>query len=96
MPDVHHMNEGHAAFLSLELIRRAVQERKLDYYSALQLVAAGNIFTTHTPVPAGNDAFSRELMQQYFWEFPVKGRASPSTISSSWARRASTRPIPSA
>ena len=66
VPDVHHMNEGHAAFLSLELIRRAVQERKLDYYSALQLVASGNIFTTHTPVPAGNDAFSRELMERYF------------------------------
>ncbi len=71
-PDVHHMNEGHAAFLSLELIRRAVQERKLDFYAALQLVASGNIFTTHTPVPAGNDAFSRELMERYFWEFPGK------------------------
>ena len=54
------------------MIRRAVQDLKLDYYSALQLVAAGNIFTTHTPVPAGNDAFSRDLMQQYFWEFPTK------------------------
>ncbi len=71
-PDVHHMNEGHAAFLSLELIRRAVEEKKLDYYAALQLVASGNIFTTHTPVPAGNDAFSHELMQKYFWEFPTK------------------------
>ena len=40
-PDVHHMNEGHAAFLSLELIRRDVQEQKLDYYSALQVVAVG-------------------------------------------------------
>jgi len=72
VPDVHHMNEGHAAFLSLELIARAVQEKKLDYYTALQLVASGNIFTTHTPVPAGNDAFSRELMERYFWEFPGK------------------------
>jgi len=72
VPDVHHMNEGHAAFLSLELIRRAVQDRKLDYYAALQLVASGNIFTTHTPVPAGNDAFSRQLMERYFWEFPAK------------------------
>ncbi|HEX4086748.1 MAG TPA: alpha-glucan family phosphorylase [Chthoniobacteraceae bacterium] len=71
-PDVHHMNEGHAAFLALELIRRAVMERKIDYYAGLQLVASGNIFTTHTPVPAGNDAFSRELMERYFWEFPSK------------------------
>jgi glycogen phosphorylase len=71
-PDVHHMNEGHAAFLALELIRRGVQDLKLDYYAALQLVASGNIFTTHTPVPAGNDAFSRQLMERYFWEFPGK------------------------
>ncbi len=72
VPDVHHMNEGHAAFLALELIVRAIQDRKLDYYGALQLVAAGNIFTTHTPVPAGNDAFPRQLMERYFADFPSK------------------------
>ena len=66
------MNEGHAAFLSLELIRRRVQEDKLDFYSALQVVAAGNIFTTHTPVPAGNDAFPLDLMRKYFGDYPAK------------------------
>lgn len=71
-PQVHHMNEGHAAFLSLDLIQRAVEERGLDFYSALQLVAAGNVFTTHTPVPAGNDAFSRDLMQRYFSDYPSR------------------------
>jgi len=71
-PDVYHMNEGHAAFLAIELIRRSVLDRKLDFYSALQLVASGNIFTTHTPVPAGNDAFARSLMERYFWDFPAK------------------------
>jgi glycogen phosphorylase len=70
-PAVFHLNEGHAAFISLELIRRRVQEEKLDFYSALQATAAGNVFTTHTPVPAGNDAFPLELMQKYFAEYPA-------------------------
>lgn len=71
-PAVFHMNEGHSAFLSLELMRRQVQDHGLDFKSSLQLVAAANIFTTHTPVPAGNDAFPRDLMQKYFHDFPAK------------------------
>ena len=67
--EVFHMNEGHSAFLALERIRLNVVERKLDFYSALQLVAAANVFTTHTPVPAGNDSFSREMMKRYFGGF---------------------------
>ncbi|MBV9464164.1 MAG: alpha-glucan family phosphorylase, partial [Verrucomicrobiae bacterium] len=65
-PTVYHMNEGHSAFLAIERIRRLVQEEGLPYYTALQVVAAGSIFTTHTPVPAGNDVFSPDLMRQYF------------------------------
>src|SRR5437764_6034713 len=68
-PDVFHMNEGHSAFLALERRRLNVVENKLDFYSALQLVAAANVFTTHTPVPAGNDSFPREMMQTYFGKF---------------------------
>ena len=67
--EVFHMNEGHSAFLALERIRLNVVERRLDFYSALQVVAAANVFTTHTPVPAGNDAFPREMMKRYFGEF---------------------------
>ena len=67
--DVFHMNEGHSAFLALERIRLNVVERKLDFYSALQVVAAANVFTTHTPVPAGNDSFPREMMRKYFAQF---------------------------
>ena len=67
--EVFHMNEGHSAFLSLERIRLLMTEKKLDFYSALQVVAAANVFTTHTPVPAGNDAFPREMMRTYFGEF---------------------------
>ncbi len=65
---VFHMNEGHSAFLALERIR-LLREKGLDFYAALQLVAASNIFTTHTPVPAGNDAFPREMMKKYFADF---------------------------
>jgi len=68
-PDVFHMNEGHSAFLALERIRLSIAEKKLDFYSALQVVAAANVFTTHTPVPAGHDSFSREMMQKYFGKF---------------------------
>ncbi len=67
--DVFHMNEGHSAFLALERIRLNVVEKKLDFYSALQVVAAANVFTTHTPVPAGNDSFPREMTRKYFGQF---------------------------
>jgi starch phosphorylase len=70
-PAAYHMNEGHSAFLSLELIRRGVAEDKLEFYAALQVVASGNIFTTHTPVPAGNDAFPLDLMRKYFAHYPA-------------------------
>ena len=71
-PEVFHMNEGHSAFLALERIRLNVAEKKLDFYSALQVVAAANVFTTHTPVPAGNDAFPREMMRRYFGDFAAQ------------------------
>ena len=65
-PTVWHMNEGHAAFLSLERVRELVEEEHLSFYEAQQVVAANAVFTTHTPVPAGNDAFTFELMERYF------------------------------
>jgi glycogen phosphorylase len=65
-PEVFHMNEGHSAFLALERIRRLVKERGLDFYAALQVAASANVFTTHTPVPAGNDSFPLEMMRRYF------------------------------
>ena len=67
------MNEGHAAFLGLERTRHFVRTNKLEIpRSALQIVAAAGIFTTHTPVPAGNDAFPRELMVAYFGDYPAQ------------------------
>ncbi len=68
-PSVYHMNEGHSAFLGLERIRQLVEAKNLSFRAALQVVAAGSVFTTHTPVPAGNDAFSMSMMQHYFADY---------------------------
>ena len=62
---VFHTNEGHAGFLGLERIRQLVQQGQ-SFTEALEAARAGNIFTTHTPVPAGIDRFPRELMKRYF------------------------------
>jgi len=71
-PQVFHMNEGHSAFLGLERVGEYVRNEGLDFSSALQVVAASSIFTTHTPVPAGNDAFSHDLMAKYFATYPSR------------------------
>ena len=71
-PTVCHMNEGHAAFLSLERIRRAMQDENLSFDEAKEATISGNVFTTHTPVPAGHDVFSAEAMQKYFSGFVGK------------------------
>ncbi len=61
----YHMNEGHSAFLALERIRILMQEEGLNFTSARQLVASSNLFTTHTPVPAGIDLFPPDKMLYY-------------------------------
>ncbi|MBI1792221.1 MAG: alpha-glucan family phosphorylase [Acidobacteria bacterium] len=65
-PTVFHMNEGHSAFLSLERIREFMAHDKLTFEEALESCRANNVFTTHTPVPAGIDLFDRGMMQYYF------------------------------
>ncbi len=65
-PTVCHMNEGHSAFLALERCRVLMEQEKLSFAEAREMVSASNVFTTHTPVPAGNDAFHRDLMEKYF------------------------------
>jgi starch phosphorylase len=69
---VFHMNEGHAAFLALERIRIAMNENGLSFDEAAEFVANSNVFTTHTPVPAGNDRFSPELVNKYFSHYYKK------------------------
>ena len=60
------MNEGHAAFLGLERIREIMAEKGLSFAQAAQALWPTNIFTTHTPVPAGNERFGIDLMDKYF------------------------------
>ncbi len=66
LPEVFHINEGHAGFLALERIRRAMLDDGLSFAEAKTAVRPGAVFTTHTPVPAGIDRFPRELMEKYF------------------------------
>ncbi len=67
-PTVWHINEGHAAFSILERCRAHVATG-MPFAAALELVAAGTVFTTHTPVPAGHDIFPRALVLQYLGDF---------------------------
>ncbi len=65
-PTLIHINEGHAAFAALERTRMIMQDYSLDFSTASELAKAGMTFTTHTPVPAGNEVFSAELIEKYF------------------------------
>ncbi|MDR1127322.1 MAG: alpha-glucan family phosphorylase, partial [Treponema sp.] len=65
-PAVTHMNEGHSAFLGLERIREIMLEKGFSFDEAREAVWPTNIFTTHTPVPAGNERFDIGLMEKYF------------------------------
>ena len=65
-PSVYHMNEGHSSFLILELIKTIMNEKKVSFSIAKDIVSAKTLFTTHTPVPAGNDIFTIDLIEKYF------------------------------
>ncbi|NSW46149.1 MAG: alpha-glucan family phosphorylase [Bacteroidales bacterium] len=64
-PQLYHCNEGHAAFIGLERLRRFIEQRHLSFYEALEIVRSSTLFTTHTPVPAGHDVFSEALIRTY-------------------------------
>jgi phosphorylase/glycogen(starch) synthase len=66
---LYHNNEGHSAFSSLERMRNFIQKKSYSFKQAQELVRNSTLFTTHTPVPAGHDAFSEELMRGYFGHF---------------------------
>jgi starch phosphorylase len=68
-PTVCHMNEGHSAFCGLERIRGLIERTGCDFATAREAVAGGAAFTTHTPVPAGNDVFSPQLIEHYFGHY---------------------------
>lgn len=68
-PTVYHMNEGHSAFLILELIKNIIKEKQVSFEVAKDIASSKTVFTTHTPVPAGNDIFPISLVEKYFKEF---------------------------
>jgi starch phosphorylase len=68
-PSVYHMNEGHSAFLAVERIRLLMAEQGLSFQEAFDASRHNNVFTTHTPVPAGIDLFDAGLMWEYFHQY---------------------------
>lgn len=95
-PHVFHLNEGHSAFLTLELARELIQSRRLGFPDASALVKERSVFTTHTPVAAGNDEFDSKLVESSFGpeylkelgltteEFLALGRVDPTNPSESF------------
>lgn len=71
-PTLFHLNEGHAAFLSLERVYQIMQQYHLNMPMATEVVRASSLYTTHTPVPAGHDAFNEDLMRTYFASYPAR------------------------
>ncbi len=65
-PSVYHMNEGHSSFLTLELIKNIMEEKQISFEMAKEIATVKTVFTTHTPVPAGNDIFDLWLIEKYF------------------------------
>ena len=69
---LYHCNEGHAALLNLQRLVDFVQDKGLDFNTALEMVRASSLYTVHTPVPAGHDYFDEGLFGKYMGEFPAK------------------------
>ena len=70
--ELYHCNEGHAAFTSLERLREYIQLDNMTFPEAVELVRASSLFTTHTPVPAGHDAFEEDLLRSYVAHYPER------------------------
>ncbi|MDX1696965.1 MAG: alpha-glucan family phosphorylase, partial [Thiohalobacterales bacterium] len=64
-PGVLHMNEGHSAFASLEIARTRMEQEAIGFRDAMRRVRRRHVFTTHTPVPAGHDRFSADLVEEH-------------------------------
>ena len=71
-PTIYHMNEGHSAFLNLEIIKDIIAEKQVSFDVARDIASSKTVFTTHTPVPAGNDIFPLSLVEKYFKDYWYK------------------------
>ncbi|MDR1056185.1 MAG: alpha-glucan family phosphorylase [Prevotellaceae bacterium] len=70
--DVYHCNEGHAAFIGLERIHQLMVDKNISFDEAKEVVRSSSLFTTHTPVPAGHDAFDEGLLRKYISHYPER------------------------
>ncbi|MBQ6613329.1 MAG: alpha-glucan family phosphorylase [Alistipes sp.] len=68
--EVYHCNEGHAAFINIERVRNLIARKHLSFSEAMEVVRSSSLFTTHTPVPAGHDAFPESMIRQYMSHYP--------------------------
>lgn len=78
--DVYHCNEGHAAFIGLERLHEYIQQDNLSFTEACEVVRASSLFTTHTPVPAGHDAFSEDMLRKYIYHYPDRFKINWKTL----------------
>lgn len=81
-PSVYHINEGHAAFVSIPRLNDLMQKNDCSYDSALEIIHRTSVFTTHTPVPAGNETFKLDLLYPYLESVMKKYVISPEQILS--------------
>ena len=68
-PTIYHMNEGHSSFVALEVIKKFMEEKNVSFDVAKKMASACTVFTTHTPVPAGNDIFPMDLVDRFFCNY---------------------------
>lgn len=86
-PSIYHLNEGHAAFCTLEIARREIEQTGKSFYDVEAEVRKRCVFTTHTPVPAGHDVFSPDLMDSYFAHYWTQMKLSREQFLALGARR---------
>ena len=72
VPELYHSNEGHSAFISLERIRKLIEEYHLTFDQAIETIRPSTLFTTHPPVPAGHDAFEEDLLRKYISHYHTR------------------------
>jgi glycogen phosphorylase/synthase len=71
-PAIYHNNEGHSAFTGLERLRVLISQHGLSFDVAMEVVRSSNLFTTHTPVPAGHDSFEETMIRTYMSHYPAR------------------------
>ncbi len=83
-PDIYHSNEGHSAFIGLERLRRLIAEQHLTFSEGVEVVRSSTLFTTHTPVPAGHDAFDEGLLRRFISHYAQRLNITWDELAVAW------------